>query len=491
MRAGESNHFSSEGESLPVSDRDFQMREKKEMRIRSTMLAGMILLGGLTPGIKRENQTTSSFLTSSVLADLQSDESFDADDYPIQTDSEDIELLTITRESTETTGYSVYLYLFNEGGTALETDLSSTRITMSCQSDDYSDTEYYSLNLIDCTADHRFYKFQTTTEETDVYHISEIEFDYGNGYSEGRHQTIGKSFFYETEDANPSWTKGLEVVNLTISPGSYRFKTINGNGYYTDLFYVTFTLNQSYGDLIGIRLSWIEDVTDYYEKSNLSTMTSYSTDNSYVSELITMDYSNTDLMNIVSINTIGSSFGKFIFNISPRYWFTDKSTDYENIPVIEKIVYDNGASSSFDDYYLNADTITTLNNQYYDSLGGNKVPYVIRFALKDYYWDSSFNSGTKTINHQKTEIKDCDVLTLTFSKDGKVYSLMASGQPVDYDPGIDNENWWDKLIALILEKLKEIFGPYADAAFKVLIAIIVLLVIVVARWLFIPKKKRG
>lgn len=462
------------------------------MRIRSTMLAGMILLGGLTPSIKRENQTTSSFLTSDVLGDLQSDESFDADDYPIQTDSEDIELLTITRENTETTGYSVYLYLFNEGGTALEPDLSSTRITMSCQGGDYSDVEYYSLNLIDCTADHRFYKFQTTTEETDVYHISEIEFDYGNGYSEGRHQTIGKSFFYETEEANPSRTKVLEVVNLTISPGSYRFKTINGNGYYTDLFYVTFTLNQSYGDLIGIRLSWIEDVIDYYEKSSISDpLSSISSDQSYTSEPLTMEYSNTDLMNIVSMNTIGSSFSKFIFNISPRYWFSDKSTDYENISVIEKIVYDNGAFSTFEGYYLNDDSITLLNKQYYDSLGGNKNPYVIRFAIKDYYWDTSFHAGTYFTNHQKTEILDCDVLTLTFSKDGKVYSLMASSKPVDYDPGIEEENWWDKFLAWILGKLEEIFGPYVEAAKAVLFVIVVLLVIVIARWLLIPKKKRG
>lgn len=457
----------------------------------------ILSLIGMTcmPGIKKANATAGSFLTSDVLGDLQSDESLDLSAYPIKENSEKIELITMTREKitdgSETTGYFVYLYFFNEGGSALEESLSGSRIAMSCQGGDYSDVEYYSLNLIDCTADHRFYKFQTTTEETDVYHISEIEFDYGNGYSEGRHQTIGKSFFYETEDANPSRTKVLEVVNLTISPGSYRFKTINGNGYYTDLFYITFTLNRSYGDLVGIRLSWIEDVTDYYEKSNLSTMTSYSTDNSYVSELITMDYSNTDLMNIVSINTIGSAFSKFIFNISPRYWFTDKSTDYENIPVIEKIVYDNGASSTFEDYYLNDDSITLLNNQYYDSLGGNKDPYVIRFSIKDYYWNTSFHAGTYITNHQKTEILDCDVLTLTFSKDGKVYSLMASSKPVDYDPGIEEEeNWWDKFLAWILEKLKEIFGPAAEVILGILAVIAVILIVRFVRWLLTSKEKR-
>lgn len=460
------------------------------MRIKSTMLAGLLILTMSLPGKVCATSVADSFLNSSVLGDLQSDENFNIDDYPIQTGSEDIELLTIVREN-ETTGYYVYLYFFNEGGTMLESDLVGTRITMSCQSDNYSDTKYYSLNLIDCTADYRFYKFQTMTGETDVYHISEIEFDYGSGYSEGRHQTIGKSFFYDSGETNPSRSKDLEVVNLTITPGSYRFKTVNGNGYYTDLFYVTFTLKQSYGDLIGIRLSWIEDVIDYYEKSNISTMLSIVNDQSYISETITMDYSNTDLMNIVSIQTIGSSFSKFIFNISPKYWFTDKSTDYEDIPTIEKIVYDNGASSSFEGYYLNDDTITTLNNQYYDSLGGNKDPYVIRFAIKDYCWNSSFSVGDTIVNHQKTEIKDCDVLTLTFSKDGTVYSLMASSQPVDYDPGIDKEeNWLDRLIALILEKLKEIFGPYAKAVFNVLIAIGLILLVLLLRWLFVPKKRR-
>lgn len=458
----------------------------------------VLSLVGMTcmPGIKKANTTAGSFLTSDVLGDLQSDESFDLSAYPIKENSEKIELITMTREKitdrSETTGYFVYLYFFNEGGSALEESLSGSRIAMSCQSGDYADTRHYALDLIGQTEDDRFYKFRTVAETSDAYHVSDVELDYGSGYANGRHSTIGKSFFFDAGESNPIRVKDLEVVNLTISPGSYRLKTINGNGYYTDLFYVTFTLNRSYGDLVGIRLSWIEDVIDYYEKSSISDpLSSISSDQSYTSEPLTMEYSNTDLMNIVSINTIGSSFVKFIFNVNPKYWFSDKSTDYENIPVIEKIVYDNGASSTFEGYYLNDDSITLLNNQYYDSLGGNKDPYVIRFSIKDYYWDTSFHAGTYITNHQKTEILDCDVLTLTFSKDGKVYSLMASNKPVDYDPGIEEEeNWWDKFLAWILEKLKEIFGPAAEVILGILVVIVVILIVRFVRWLLTSKEKR-
>ncbi len=462
------------------------------MKLKSSILSGLFVLtsipGTINSSISQSNNK--SFESSSIFYDLKSDSNFDIDSYKLNesvSDSNSIQAIALTREST-----NLYFYCFNENGKSLGEQLKSIQLSISISSD-YSDTHYYSSIILDKTDDNLFYKFKITgIKASTSYHIADIEFDYGKGYANGRHCNIAKSYFFDNTDSKtPSRVKELEVINISINPGNYRFPTINGNGYYTDMFYITFQLNNNYGDLIGIKLKWIENITDYYSKIDLSyPQNSYTLDQSHTSELIEMSYSNKDLMNIESISSIGSSFQKFILNTNPYYWFTDQNTDYSNIPVIEKIKYDNKNSSIFKGYYFNQDTIDSLNSQYYDTIGGSKNQYVIRFCISDFFWWQDLS----VINHKKTEIKDCDILTLTFCKDDVVYTLMASSNPVDYDPGNDMpkndiENAWNKVFSFF-DELKVAIGDAAIFVIVIGICLIALFICWLFKFLFIPKDRR-
>ena len=469
------------------------------MKLKSSILSGLFVLssipGAISSSIPESNNL--SFESSSILYDLKSDPNFKMDDFKLNesvSDEKSIQAIALTRENT-----SLYFYCFNENGKSLGENLKSMQLSISTSSD-YSDTHYYSALVLDKTDDNLFYKFKISgVEESTSYHIADIEFDYGKGYASGRHNTIAKSYFFDnTSSKTPSRVKDLEVVNININPGNYRFPTINGNGYYTDMFYITFKLNNNYGDLIGIKLKWIENITDYYSKVDIAyPQNSYTLDKSHISEIIEMSYTNKDLMNIDSINSIGSSFHKFILNINPYYWFTDQSTDYSNIPVIEKIKYDNQNNSKFENYYFNEQTINSLNSQYYETIGGSKSQYVIRFCIADFFWQDKTVGNPMIINHKKTEIKDCDVLTLTFCKDGKVYTLMASSKPVDHDPGnempkTDFENTWDKIVSFLRDIFNELKAAIGDAAVIVFILGLVLIPLLICwllKFLFIPKDK--
>ncbi len=423
-----------------------------------------------------------TFEESDVYYDLKSDPEFDFDDYPLRKDLSDeksIHGISLVEDNLE----QLYLFLYNANGKDLCSNLSSARITMST-SPNYSETQYYPLSFIDATDDNLFYKFRIDynfpTEFKNIrnYHLSEMEFNYGEGYSSGRHVTLAQSYIYTGQGDSLSYEqKKLETINLSISPGHYRFNTLNENSttneqHYWDMFYITFPINVDYGDLVGIKLAWQEKVNDIYlsndEIDNFD-FNNISEDYSKLSRPYIYEYTAEDLLNIDSLATI-NNFGKsFLVNLNPKNWFIDQDNNYD-IPVIEKVIFDNENKSKFSNFYFNSDTINLLNNMYHDTVGGKRDIYTIRFSICD-FTNSTYQmpnySGSTTgfpswydkVQHVKyTEIVNCDVLTLTFMKDGKEYSLMASSEPKDYDPGIENpetKTWWEKLLELILNFIKE------------------------------------
>lgn len=387
----------------------------------------------LTPSNNiRYSSQSITYDKSDVVADLESDSSFNFDDYKKNEEVKDedaIKDITLINSSN-----SLYLYLFNENAKRLELNLTSVRISLSF-TEDYSDTNYYFGVYLNKSDDNLFYKFKfdspiKSSNITEV-HIADIEFDYGQGFPLGRHNTIGSSYYYEEGKSNPVEKKELEVVNLSITPGNYRFGSLNENStideeHYWDLFYITFSINDDYGDIVGIKMTWDEiNYDQIYQNgsSGLDDKTTYCYDN-------VLEFKSTDLQNITSLANFGNGWDKFLVNLNPMHWFWKQDGDHE-IPAIEKVKYEAGSVSKFDGYYFNDETIQFLNSQYWTLLQSNSSNYVIRFTVKDF---CNYNFGGYHHNI-KTVISNCDVLTLTFLKDGKTYSLMASSKPVNYDPG--------------------------------------------------------
>lgn len=470
------------------------------MRIKSTMLAGLTIIGVMTPMTQRVNAATSGFRTSDVMLDLKSDEKFDVTDYPLSeniTDEKAISGITLVEDQMT----DLFFYIYNCNGKDLSEGLRSARMTMSTDPTNSDDTTYYDLDLLSHSEDYLFWKFKVdyvfpeTYSEERAYCISEIEFDYGNGYSEGRHNTIGQFYRYTGQGDTLTYElKNLEVVELEINPGSYRFNVPNANStangdHYWDLFYITFPIRRDYGDLIGIKLTWTEYLTDQ------ESVNGKVTDLSKTIEMEPFVYRNADLMNLISIKTMGTAWDKFTYNLNPMNWLRDQSTDYD-IKVIEKVEFDHLSSSTFEGYYFDDETITTLNDMYYRTIGSSDF-YVIRFAYRDfcnYVLSTDFSNYYKRFI--KTEIQNCDVLTLTFLKDGTEYTLMVSSKPVNIDPGNENPKWGlslDNLLTNLINLISDLLGINDDLARLLAILLVVFVVFVVISFLyklFVPKKRR-
>ena len=400
---------------------------------------------------------------SSVVGDLQTDPNFDFSKHQLDSsvpDNESIKSLSLVEDNCT----SLFLYLFNQNGKSLTTDLKNSRITMSISNSnipDFKNVYYYSLDLIDVSSDNLFYKFKidykfpSSVNIERFYYISEIEFDYGKGYSEGRHNTIGQAYSFKGFGSALEYHAfEITVLNLNITPGSYRFDVLNGNSnpaepHFYDLFYITFPIDKSYGDLVGLKMSWKENFIDKQIRvwttsslidPNLKGKEEVLRNNSGLSDLFIVDYRYDDLFNVKSFNSESKdSLSSFFTKLSHWDYYNDK--DYNDIPRLEKITYDKAQFSTFDSYYFSEDTKKILNSQYFDNIVGLRDQYVARFALKDFCFctypmgDLSGHTVANITTNIKTEVVDCDVLTLTYSKDGEEYTYLASSQPISYDPG--------------------------------------------------------
>ena len=414
--------------------------------------------------------------TSDVLNDLKSDSSFDESKYPLNTlidNSKSIEAITLFEYNYQ----SLYLYIYNANGKNLKS--RHTRITMATH-EDLDIYNHYDLKLISSTSDNRFYKYKITDYNgfskgkytKRIYYISEIEFDFGVGYSEGLQATIAQKYFYNGFGENLTYyAKKLDVIEINVTASNYRTNTLNPRStkdkrVYTDIFYITFPIQRKYGDLIGIDLTWKEKTTHEYTDYGSPKGHSSITTKDY-----RMQYTNEDLTDIKSISEIGG-WEQFKVNLNPYNWFQDQDTNY-NLPVIEKLNYPYDNKS----YYLNEDTIKLLKDNHTNDVLNLSDEYIIRFSYKDfcnsswteYYstlhvgsggiWSGTpMNRAYTAYDKLKTEIYDCDVLTLTFCKDGSAYTIATSSKPVDHDPGWDNPtSSFEEKLKELLEKLKNVF----------------------------------
>jgi hypothetical protein len=441
------------------------------------------------------------FDTSDVYDDLKSASNFDFNKYKLNSSvSDEISIKGITL--LEDFGNGLYFYIYNKNGKSLDTNLSGARISMSTKADDYTDTSYYYLNLLDKTENNLFYKFKVNYEFKEYssnrsYHVSEIEFNYGQGYGLGRHATIGHSYFYSgIGDSLKLETKQLEIVKLDIEPGNYRFNTLNENSttseqHYWDMFYITFPIDKTYGDLIGLKMSWYEKNYNFYllnEDYNNESLMNNPDALHTISDTYVLDYSNKDLLKLDSLSSINNIGKSLLVNLNPLNWFIDQDTNY-NIPVIDKVKFDNGGSSDFNGYYFNNSTISSLRDSYKHGLGSNEY-YVIRFKVSDFCNSVDLKPLSRHIVY--TKIMDCDVLTLTFVRDGESYTIMNSAKPEEpIDPGIENPktdlgNWWEDieklirlvcgivLFAVVFIFLYPFISPIIGLIIKLLIKIIIL-----------------
>ena len=368
-------------------------------------------------------------------------------------------------------------YVFNVTGFDI-LNPDDCRISLAYNSDNY---KHHSLSYLGNTQDKKFYKFKINDfvinplDDKREYKIAEFEVKQERIYENGKAIAVRETKNYLSSSISQSYTytkdgytcNNLTTITLDVNVGYKRtFGTTSSELswlYWTDINYLYFNTPKNLGDLVGIKLDFYKTTTikkydtriePYYGVSGLADSmtlndghtvkngqlfkrcylesTEYKDNNNDKYDCI--EYTDKDKQSIIG----SSGFDSFISNLLNFSWVWGHE-DIKDLKIIEKIDYDKLISNSID-YYLNDKDREYLINNPLDNLA--EETWLIRFDFSKYGlkgrdndivaekggWDGSYtfaNTGTNNISYsvEKSSYRDVDVITLTYAKDGKEYTL--------------------------------------------------------------------
>lgn len=417
----------------------------KKSTVTKILCSGMVIaILGLSP-FSEVYAADDAFLTRSVTDDLSLVPEFSEEDFPVSTGLDFKDSFT-GLFLLEHTG-SLYFYINNRDAKTLPVQDGSARISMATSAD-LSTHEHYELSVFSISPDFRFLKMKILgiaafTASSRQYDISEIEFKVGGSFVSGR---IGQRYTWTTVDGVSSYVRqDVQTVSLEVNYDSYRIPGLNSHAVtnynaFTDVAYLTFPLDQDYGDLIGINLSWNEQ-SETIGPDGSRTYGSL--------EPKALTYSNLEYQSILGYFDSMDGFETFLGVLNPWGWFYGYS-ETADVSVIEKLTF----PLSEEDDFLTSSTIDALNASLPGDLLNGIDRYVIRFGLSDYvvhnysYYSTTLHMDVWLTEYLKTNFLDCDVLDLTFCKDGVVYTLGVasdSGDIITDDNPPAPKGWLTKL----------------------------------------------
>ncbi len=326
-------------------------------------------------------------------------------------------------------------YIFNATGFDI-LNPNECRISLAYNSDEFN---HYKLDYLGNTQDKKFYKFKiedfviNPLDDKREYKIAEFEVKQERIYENDKAIAVKESNIYHSSSINQSYLfdsngytcKSLTTIILDVKSDYYRvpgsttafpFEGVAHN----DIFYIYFLMPSQYGDLIKIDIERYENFEHTLTINDFDlnpTIYDDSYKNKYFREIIT----NED-------KTILDENKNFFWN--PSNWFVGgskgvnlKNLQRFNLSDIAKL------NSDSNDYCLSKDSSTQLINWLSNpSTLVKNDPYVIRYSVKEFYKNQTQKYGSLGQIYWETEYKkysmtDIDVITCTFQKDGKEYTL--------------------------------------------------------------------
>lgn len=368
-------------------------------------------------------------------------------------------------------------YIFNVTGFDILKP-NECRISLAYNSDEFN---HYKLDYLGNTQDKKFYKFKiedfviNPLDDKREYKIAEFEVKQERIYENDKAIAVKESNIYHSSTIAQSYIftadgytcNNLTTITLDVNVGYKRTygttSTDTNRLYRTDINYLYFNAPKNLGDLVGIKLDFykttkienyntrvetyhgISGVADSMILDDGSTVKNgqlykrcYLESTNYKDDIndkyYCIEYNDEDKQSIVG-NNIFESFISTLLNFS---WKRGHA-DIKDLKIIEKIDYGKLISGSID-YHLSDKDYEYLCEKPLDQLF--EETWLIRFDFSKYGlrgigedivsekggFDGSYtfaNTGVNNINYsvEKSSYRDVDVITLTYSKDGKEYKL--------------------------------------------------------------------
>ena len=341
---------------------------------------------------------------SGVLQDLQKDESFQAENYPLIENDDSLQLIQIA----ESTGKELFLYVYQPSGEAKNFTASSVNISTTIN--DEISFLTYRLQKIDSSGTLYKYKvrdFTVKSESTRYYVISSI-------YRP----------FDESVDKPASGGNTVTEVNFAVNK-QYTFGKINGREYVNCLDLETIEITDKFVGFVRY-----ENGFNLYASACDSHFVAFNTDKRIDSLFEADVYYTTQKYRWSFINFVGEkeTFGEK----EDKYAYlkyTDKAEHtgdglfagtykWDRIESVEKFTGSEDKTKIFKSRGGDQSAVT-LTDETLNELKGKK--WVLRFTETDYIVQSGGTTGATTEN--STLVGDVTILRLKFVMDGITYNL--------------------------------------------------------------------
>lgn len=280
------------------------------------------------------------FKNSNVLSDLNSDSSFNVEDYPVIEGSSNLSIINFAEMGYSDISkelYSGFIYFYNPGLISFDLSNSKNSIGLQTVGNSIYNVIDIPLDFVSVSNDFRFLKYQLNDDLFSKQYFSQSElnvnnkyrsysFTYLNLYNKSLNKlvayNVAKEFRYSgygvgmnnNVDSSLSLSmKAVETINVDSLHDVYRFNSYSdkGKGHQNDLFYCTFQVPKSYstkGDLVSIDTHYFQARTnDLFVFDNVLTYTEYLDilnlkDGTPRPEIYIRDYNNYNFVNRRVVN---------------------------------------------------------------------------------------------------------------------------------------------------------------------------------------------
>lgn len=349
---------------------------------------------------------------SNVLEDLQKDETFNVEDYPLVENDYTLQVIQIAESSNKELFIYVYQPFYKENATSINI---STGINDNLKYENYTLTY---LNNVETLYKYKVNNFKVKDDALRYYDISSIFRNWNADMDEG------------LEDDNVIDEVSFEVAKL------FTVSTVNGEVSYTCLTTETIEItNKHVGFIRYLNGFWL------WEESCDSHYVAFSTDKS-IDKLMEAD--------ITYIAEIGSgSFATGNFNI--------KKTEIKSETILPEEVSNDPTGPFGNKYTWNriekvSDFIANSDNDLTEETKNSlkNMQWVLRFSETSYV---EYN-GMYYPHYEATRISEVTILRLKFETNGEIFNLgiVDNKQSGDSIPD-NNQNWLQDIVKLILKIL--------------------------------------
>lgn len=421
---------------------------------------------------------------TNVLEDLQKDDTFNAEDYPVIQDDYSLQVIQVAESSEK----DLFIYVYQP--CSPNDDLRATSINISTTTGNASSYNNYSLILLNkqgCFGKYKVKNFVLSNENVRTYDISSIfrkwneKYDKGSGNDNTINEVsfaVAQKFTAKTmEDGTIEYANnGIDVVYITEKYcGFVRYSggfELFGWADACDSWFVAFNTDRDIdklleADVYYVQQGWMHGLLAY-PAGVVGGTPIYTYD--YV------DYLTPEITdeNINDCSVVAELNYKQKGEFEGKGWWASKYT-WDRISTTENFIATEDRENIFELGVINIKQETKLTDATLSNLKNTK--WVLRFA------ETAFEEEGTTEAHwyNQTIISNVSILRLKFETDGVVYNLGAIDNKQSSDLIPDNEysysieiaDWFKIILSvLLLIVLLVVLAPILPTIFNVLWAVL-------------------